>query len=234
MKYEDLKYHKIGHMLCLEFHSINKFGRAKWLCHCDCGTEKVVNASDLKNGSTTSCGCIKRKNLVGQKFNRLLVVKIDSIDKNGNVKWLCKCDCGKPVIVLPFALKNGQTKSCGCLKQAIMSRKTGKQHHNWRHDLLKKDRENNKNRNLNPKVRIWRNKVYKRDNYTCQVCGNKRNKKLNAHHIYSWHSYPKLRHVTNNGITLCVSCHKKFHQMYGFKNNTRKQFNIFRNNINIS
>jgi hypothetical protein len=28
-----------------------------WLCRCDCGTEKVVSSSHLRNGRTKSCGC---------------------------------------------------------------------------------------------------------------------------------------------------------------------------------
>jgi hypothetical protein len=31
-----------------------------WLCHCDCGTEKVVTGRYLRTGRTRSCGCIQR------------------------------------------------------------------------------------------------------------------------------------------------------------------------------
>lgn len=31
----------------------------------------------------------------------------------------------------------------------------------------------------------------------------------------------------NNGITLTEEIHKKFHKMYGYKNNTKKQFEEF-------
>jgi 5-methylcytosine-specific restriction endonuclease McrA len=54
----------------------------------------------------------------------------------------------------------------------------------------------------------WRNKVYIRDNYTCQIC-NKVGGKLHAHHIKSFAFYPDLRYDINNGITLCLECHKK-------------------------
>ncbi|MEK0337174.1 MAG: hypothetical protein QQN41_07060, partial [Nitrosopumilus sp.] len=32
-------------------------------------------------------------------------------------RWLCKCDCGKEIIILGYNLKNGTTKSCGCLRK---------------------------------------------------------------------------------------------------------------------
>lgn len=35
--------------------------RSAWLCTCDCGTTKVVEQSNLKQGFTRSCGCLRRK-----------------------------------------------------------------------------------------------------------------------------------------------------------------------------
>lgn len=34
---------------------------AYWLCRCDCGNEKVIKASELKRGATTSCGCFSKE-----------------------------------------------------------------------------------------------------------------------------------------------------------------------------
>lgn len=31
----------------------------KWLCRCDCGTEREVYSTDLRAGSSTSCGCFR-------------------------------------------------------------------------------------------------------------------------------------------------------------------------------
>jgi len=39
----------------------SKNGHRKWLCMCDCGTERVVQGANLKNGHTTSCGCALRE-----------------------------------------------------------------------------------------------------------------------------------------------------------------------------
>ena len=32
-----------------------------WLCRCDCGQERVISASNLQSGHTTSCGCEQRR-----------------------------------------------------------------------------------------------------------------------------------------------------------------------------
>lgn len=66
-----------------------------------------------------------REDLTGQKFGKLTVLKQaeDYIDKNGIhiARWWVKCDCGSnEFIVRGNKLKNGYTKSCGCMqKEAI-------------------------------------------------------------------------------------------------------------------
>ena len=54
----------------------------------------------------------------------------------------------------------------------------------------------------------WRTDVFKRDNYTCQHCGQVGGK-LNADHIKPFAYFKELRFDINNGRTLCVNCHKK-------------------------
>ena len=56
--------------------------------------------------------------LTGQRFGRLIVLK-DSGKRiaHGHIIWLCKCSCGKQVKVISGNLRNGYTRSCGCLKR---------------------------------------------------------------------------------------------------------------------
>lgn len=58
--------------------------------------------------------------------------------------------------------------------------------------------------------KLWRKSVFVRDNYTCRMC-NKRGCRLRAHHLWDFAKFPELRFAINNGITLCVKCHKKIH-----------------------
>lgn len=57
----------------------------------------------------------KIKDRIGQKFGKLTVIKLAYQDWNGQAHWLCKCDCGKEIIVIGNSLRIGKTKSCGCI-----------------------------------------------------------------------------------------------------------------------
>jgi 5-methylcytosine-specific restriction endonuclease McrA len=57
----------------------------------------------------------------------------------------------------------------------------------------------------------WSKEVMVRDAMTCQVCGSHEN--LAAHHVFSRRRFPTLRSNPDNGITLCGSCHAKWHNL---------------------
>lgn len=62
---------------------------------------------------------MKKLNLVGQQFGRLLVLEED-IEKTEIKKasyWFCQCQCGNKISVCGSKLKSGQTQSCGCLQR---------------------------------------------------------------------------------------------------------------------
>ena len=57
----------------------------------------------------------KIKDITGQKFGKLTVKSFYDV-KNRKARWLCDCDCGtKDIVVIGNLLRNGGTKSCGCL-----------------------------------------------------------------------------------------------------------------------
>lgn len=53
--------------------------------------------------------------------------------------------------------------------------------------------------------RQWRRIIFGRDDYICQICGEKGGR-IHANHIKKWLDYPELRLVVRNGITVCEQC----------------------------
>ncbi|WP_099301876.1 AP2 domain-containing protein [Bacillus sp. Marseille-P3800] len=54
--------------------------------------------------------------LIGQRYNRWTVLKEAERTKSNKRTFLCKCDCGNTSVVQMDTLRNGNSKSCGCLK----------------------------------------------------------------------------------------------------------------------
>ena len=62
------------------------------------------------------------KNMVGQRFGRLTVIRQEGFTNGRVAKWLCLCDCGKERIIDGSSLRRGYSKSCGCLRDEIESK----------------------------------------------------------------------------------------------------------------
>lgn len=117
---------KFGRLSVLD--TYERDGRVtRWLCKCDCGTDVFIASGNLQKGTTKSCGCLAKemmskaqfKDMRGQTFGRLKVIKIDRVEKKAGVFWECECECGNTTIVLGNALRNGTSKSCGCLRRDL-------------------------------------------------------------------------------------------------------------------
>lgn len=57
----NLKGQRFGRWLVIKFSGLDGRQQATWLCCCECGTRKVLHASDLKRGNTRSCGCLRKE-----------------------------------------------------------------------------------------------------------------------------------------------------------------------------
>ena len=62
---------------------------------------------------------MKALDLVGERYSRLVVVKMEKSRKGSMA--MCACDCGATSCVLTYNLRNGNTKSCGCLAREVAS-----------------------------------------------------------------------------------------------------------------
>lgn len=55
------------------------------------------------------------KNIINERYGRLVVKEYKGVSKNQKSIWLCKCDCGNEKLIVSGSLINKVTKSCGCL-----------------------------------------------------------------------------------------------------------------------
>lgn len=50
-----------GKLTVIERVENDRFGHVNYKCQCDCGSITIVDATNLRNGNTNSCGCLKSK-----------------------------------------------------------------------------------------------------------------------------------------------------------------------------
>lgn len=210
----DLTNQKFGKLTVIKFsHQHPKYKTRLWLCKCDCGNLKnvFVSTSGLRRHEVESCGCLRSINhrcskneLIDKRFGKLVVVSLYSLASHSSRGkwWNCKCDCGNNKIACTTDLNAGSVKSCGCLRK-----RRGKDNPLY---------NGKQKRTPNAEAQEWRNAIFKRDNWTCQLCW-KYGDKLQAHHLNNWAQFPNERLDLNNGITLCEECHRAFHKAYGLK-----------------
>lgn len=60
--------------------------------------------------------------MTGQRYGRLVVLSCAGRSLQGKAKWNCLCDCGKELIVHACPLRDGRTRSCGCLRNETTRR----------------------------------------------------------------------------------------------------------------
>ena len=95
-----------------------------WHCRCEnCGTEKDVQYSNLVEGKSKSCGCLRKEvlsdDLTNKRFGSLVakepLYNYPKQCSEESTYWRCDCDCGNSFITTAHRLKQGNTQSCGCL-----------------------------------------------------------------------------------------------------------------------
>ena len=186
-----------------------------------CGKEKRIIKSKLKNYKDFYCS--------DECKNKGYSLKYSGENSHKYSRINCNCEmCNKEFTLNKYEYENNNHHFCSkeCRQKWLSIFMSGELSPNYNHNKTLEDR-------LKERKYIeyykWRKQVYKRDNYTCQCCGDNKGHNLVAHHILNYSEYKKLRIDVNNGITLCKECHKEFHDKYGYKNNNEKQLNEFIN-----
>lgn len=62
---------------------------------------------------------IPQANLIGQTFGRLRVIALVGKNRHSQTTWKCVCECGGEKVATVNALRNGMTRSCGCLRKGL-------------------------------------------------------------------------------------------------------------------
>ena len=199
-----------------------------------CGKEKTVKIQIYNSAEHHFCSCKCRS-----KYRSLYESGINS-DRYDRVKIECEI-CGKTSYITKTQYNNtthhycskkcssiGWTKFYSGKDNPLYERKRpdmlGDKNSSWNPNLTQRDREYGR---ISEELKKWRLDVLERDNYTCQITG-KRGGELNCHHLNSYHWDKENRTNVDNGITLSKEIHELFHHIYGYKNNTKEQFEEFK------
>ena len=137
---------------------------------------------------------LRRPKELQAQVSRFCSRKCQTFSQRKRITRPCKI-CGDDFTVRVSEVKKYLT----CSHQCWLENKKGTGNPNYRHGNRPGDRSGKE-------YKSWRNSVYERDDYTCQMCG-KRGGELHADHIKPWAYFESLRYKISNGRTLCVPCH---------------------------
>ena len=109
-------------------------GNRTILVRCECGIEKRIRGNFLVSGGTRSCGCSRstpRRNKppylkAHAVFGRLTVLE-DVARMTDQAP--CRCECGVETAPKAGNIKNGITRSCGCLSRERQATQGGLSRH---------------------------------------------------------------------------------------------------------
>lgn len=167
---------------------------AKIVLKCSiCNNEFIKYVSELKYNKNKFCSIICRG-----KWQSIARIGQNAPNKYKKLKRTCKI-CNKVFKVPPSALLKSSCNFCSL--DCWYNYNRGRNHTLWVGGVGF-DRGYYWNK--------IRKQVYKRDNYTCQIC-YKKDIIINAHHIipFRYFNLPEKANLLDNLITLCKKCHAK-------------------------
>lgn len=100
-------------------------GSGRIFCRCECGNKQYNDIGPLRDGKPRSCGCVTPARgrryaaagpylRAGEVYGRLTV-----LEDVRHAKDLarCSCECGGETEKRAYAIKGGNTRSCGCMRR---------------------------------------------------------------------------------------------------------------------
>lgn len=115
-------------------------GGSTWEAVCEkCGLTRTYKTANIKviGPNSGRCTCTASGIVPGEKYGRLTVLYRDlSRAGEGRVAWMCECECGNQLSVWGKSLKDGNTRSCGCLNTELRVERIQKLLETQRVDLV--------------------------------------------------------------------------------------------------
>ena len=221
---KDMTGMKFGRLTVIERRGSNKSGNALWLCKCDCGNEIVVRGADLRNGNTKSCGCYKngkssdrmrklnKEMWQDEEFRQMQSDKTKEQWKDEEMKWKLGYKGGITPISKHLRNLNEQWFNY-CKQQA-----------NYTCELTGKVGRNLHTHHLKAFSTIVL-EAHKLHNIQIhEIIGEYTKEELHKleEYVASWHK------DSSNAVVLSEEVHDLFHSLYGKGNNTKEQFEEFK------
>jgi len=206
----DLVGQRIGKLVVLKRVPDTSGRKQSWfLCGCLCGNRKKVLGYYLNSKKTISCGCAQK-----EAARRTRMIKIDRRRKFGRLRitsepvkkgiktfYPCMCSCGNNTLVESYALRNGLTKSCGCLHRESITKHGKSQTNAYKRVKAAERRAILYSLNNHYDVEDVERKFIEQGE-SCYYCG----RDLNLSGFHEEHRVPLSRGGTNDSHNLCLSC----------------------------
>lgn len=155
-------------------------------------------------------------NFVKNEFEKrgYKLASTDYKNMDHKLKFICPNGHEGEMTFASFYKNNCDCFDCGLLKLK------GENHHNWNPEITDEERENKRR---SEEYSLWTKTILEKYNYTCYSC-LKVGGDMASHHLNGYHWAIDERFLLDNGVALCSDCHREFHNLFGYKYNTREQF----------
>lgn len=216
---KDITNKRFGKLVAIKPLRIDENNQVIWLCKCDCGNEINVATHSLLSGNTKSCGCTRK-----EKLAKINIERWENEEYRNNM-----------INTLTSAWNEERREQQAQIMHDrwedddFRNANTGNNHYKYNSNLTEDDR---KGRIHDKQFTEWSKQVKIKGEYVCDCCNKKDGGHLVSHHLNSWDNNIEQRYDVENGVCLCEHCHKEFHHIYGYGNNTKEQYIEFKENKN--
>jgi len=166
--------------------------------------------------------------LKGKKFGKLTVIERFGSGRREGVFWLCKCACGKEKIINGRSLRNGNTKSCGCLLGNYNRLNPGLS--NMRKTIINY-KNSAKKRGFEYKLTEEQfHKITQKDCFYCGAKPNNKSKHKGRNGIYLYNGIDRVDntkgYIIGNAVPCCKRCNhaKKDYTLREFQDWIKKVY----------